>query len=86
MATPSTPAPRVQRILATMVLAIVAMSVLAFLAVIVGTAVGMQSADFAAGIWPAVAVLPLVGLPIACVLLIVVVVLAALRRARDARG
>jgi hypothetical protein len=66
-----------------MVASAVGLSILAFVAIIVGTAVGVT--DFGAGIWPVVFVLPLIGLPIGLVLIIVLIVVSGLRRGREAR-
>ncbi len=68
-----------------MIAAIVGLSILAFLAVIIGTYSGLDAKDFASGIWPAVYTLPLIGLPIGFVLIIVLLVISARRRAREAR-
>ncbi len=68
-----------------MIGAIIALSILAFVAIIIGTAAGMRQADFGAGIWPAIATLPLIGLPIGLLLIIVLLVISMLRRSRAAR-
>ncbi len=81
--TPESPN-RVERILAAMMLATVGLSIVSFLAIIFGTLSGMGSADFAVGAWPAVAVLPYFGLPLAMILLVLMLVLNMRRRARDA--
>lgn len=78
---------RIERLLAYMVAAAVGLSILAFAAVIIGTAVGVR--DFDEGMWPSVIMLPLIGLPIGFVLMIALLVLSAVRRGRetkDARG
>lgn len=78
---------RLERVLAYMVAASVALSIAAFLAVIVGTASGVR--DFDEGAWPSIIMLPLIGLPLGFVLLIALLVLSAIRRGRetkDARG
>lgn len=78
---------RLERVLAYMVAASVALSIAAFLAVIVGTASGVR--DFDEGVWPSIIMLPLIGLPLGFVLLIALLVLSAIRRGRetkDARG
>jgi 1,4-dihydroxy-2-naphthoate octaprenyltransferase len=79
-----TPTSRAERSLAFMVAATIGLSVLAFLAVIVGTLLGVR--DFGSGLWPTIIFLPLIGLPIGLVLMIVLLVLNMRRRARDARG
>jgi len=74
---------RGERILAFMVASSVGLSILAFVAIIVGTAAGVT--DFGTGAWPVVFVLPLVGLPIGLVLIIVLIIVSGLRRGREAR-
>jgi uncharacterized membrane protein len=77
---------RNERVIAYMIAAIVGLSILAFLSIIIGTAVGLDQAAFTSGIWPAVYVLPEIGLPIGFVLIIVLLILSARRRAREARA
>jgi hypothetical protein len=79
-----TPASRAERSLAFMVAATIGLSILAFLAVIVGTLLGVH--DFGSGLWPTIILLPLVGLPIGLILMITLLVLNMRRRLRDARG
>ncbi|HZK58690.1 MAG TPA: multidrug ABC transporter ATPase [Cryobacterium sp.] len=80
---PQTPG-RIERILAYMVAGVVGLSILAFLAVIIGRATGMEAADFGAGVWPLVVMLPWFGLPIGF-LLIIALLVTGLRRSREAR-
>ncbi|MFP7762048.1 hypothetical protein [Marisediminicola sp. LYQ134] len=77
---------RAERVLAYMLISIVALSLLSFLAVIFATLAGMVRQDFGEGVWPAITILPLFGLPIAFVMLIVLVVVSARRRARGSAG
>ncbi len=67
-----------------MIVAIVALSIAAFFAMIIGTFVGMTGPDFAQGIWPAIAYAPLIGLPIGFILIVVLLVLGIRRRGREA--
>jgi len=76
---------RVERVLAYMVASIIVLSLAAFIALIIGTAVGLERDDFAQGIWPTITILPLIGLPIGFVLIIVLLVVSAVRRGRAAR-
>lgn len=76
---------RVERVLAYMVAGIIVLSLASFIAVIIGTASGLEHGDFAVGIWPAVTILPLIGLPIGFVLIIMLLVVSAVRRGRAAR-
>lgn len=67
-----------------MIAAVLGLSVIAFLALIIGTAAGVT--NFGEGLWPIIIVLPLIGLPIGFVLMIILLVLNMRRRLRDARG
>jgi Zn-dependent protease with chaperone function len=70
-----------------MVAGVVGLSILAFIAVLIGTSAGVGNNDgFSQGIWPFVLTLPLFGLPFGFVLLIVLLVVSALRRSREARA
>jgi len=75
---------RNERIMAYMIVAIIGLSIVAFFAVIIATFAGMQGPDFAVGIWPAVAYMPLIGLPIGLLLIITLIVLSARRRGKEA--
>ncbi|WP_238476324.1 multidrug ABC transporter ATPase [Agromyces mariniharenae] len=78
---------RAERILAYMFVAIVGLSILAFIAVMIGTAVGAGANDgFSQGVWPIVLTLPLFGLPIAFLLLIALLIVNGVRRARAGRA
>lgn len=74
---------RLERILAVLVAAAVGVSILAFLAVIIGTAAGER--EFGGGLWPAVIMTPLIGLPLGFVLLVVLLVISAVRRGRETK-
>lgn len=76
---------RVERTLAYMVAGIIVLSLASFVALIIATAAGLEAADFAQGIWPAIVVLPLIGLPIGFVLIIALLVVSAVRRGRAAK-
>jgi len=76
---------RVERMLAYMVASIIVLSLASFIALIAGTAAGLGREEFALGIWPAVTILPLIGLPIGFVLIIVLLVVSAVRRGRAAK-
>lgn len=78
---------RAERVLAYMFVGIVAISILAFVAVMIGTLAGAGENDgFSQGIWPAVLTLPLFGLPIAFLLLIALLIVSGVRRARAGRA
>ncbi|MBX0300296.1 hypothetical protein K2F54_09945 [Cryobacterium sp. 1639] len=77
---------RLEKILAYMVAGVVGVSILSFLAVILGTAAGVGDNDgFSQGVWPAVLTLPLFGLPLGFLLIIALMIISGLRRAREAR-
>ncbi len=78
---------RVERILAYMFVGLVGLSVLSFVAIVIGTVAGAGANDgFSQGIWPAVFVVPLIALPLAFALLIVLLVVNGIRRARASRS
>ena len=76
---------RVERVLAYMILGIVALSLICFVAIIVATATGMSREDFTEGLWPAVSVLPLFGLPLGMILIVVLLIVSIRRRGRAAK-
>ncbi len=70
-----------------MVAATIGMSILAFIAIIIGTALGAgNDGGLGKGVWPVVYILPAIGLPIGFVLIIVLLVTTAVRRGRAAKG
>jgi Ni/Fe-hydrogenase subunit HybB-like protein len=78
---------RAERILAYMFVSVVGVSILCFLAVMFGTMAGAGANDgFSQGVWPAVVTLPLFGLPIAFLLLIALLIVNGVRRARESRA
>lgn len=80
---------RIERILAYMIAAVVGLSILCFLALIIGTAAGVTAEQFSAAPWPMIVVLPAIGLPLGLLLLVVLLIVTAIRRGReskDARG
>jgi uncharacterized membrane protein len=78
---------RGERLLAFMVMGMVALSLLAFVGIVVGTAVGAGADNgFSQGIWPTIFLLPVIALPIAMVLMIVLLVISIRRRSREARN
>lgn len=78
---------RAERVLATMFAAVVGLSILAFFAVMIGTMAGAADDDgFSEGVWPLVIMLPWFGLPIAFLLLIALLIVNGIRRARASRA
>jgi hypothetical protein len=63
-----------------MVGATIGLSVLSFFAIIIATWSGFESADFGAGLWPTITMVPLIGLPIGFVLIIALLVVSTRRR------
>jgi len=74
---------RNERILAYMLASAIGLSILAIIAILVGTGVGVR--DFDEGIWPVIIMLPNIGFPIGIILLVVLVVVSARRKSRAAR-
>jgi hypothetical protein len=74
---------RNERILAYMLASAIGLSVLAIIAILAGTGLGVR--DFDEGIWPVIIVLPNIGFPIGIILLVVLVVVSARRKSRAAR-
>ena len=70
-----------------MIAATIVLSILAFLAIIIGTSLGAGADNgFSQGVWPTVFILPLIGLPFGLVLIVVLLVVSALRRGRAVKG
>lgn len=69
-----------------MSLGIAALSIVCFFAIIIASAMGMQQADFSGGPWPLVAVLPMIGLPIAFLLILVLLIMSFVRRSRATKN
>ncbi len=69
-----------------MVASVVGLSILAFLAVIIATAMGVGANDgFSRGIWPPIFILLRFGLPVGFVLIIALMISVGVRRSREAR-
>ena len=88
MSTPSpganVPVRRIDRILAYMSLGLALVAIVCFFAVILARPAGVT--DFTEGIWPAIVVFPLVALPVAFILIVVLLIMSFVRRARANRG
>lgn len=75
----------IERVLAFMIVAIVAISLLCFVAVIAGTSLGVGAHDgFSHGVWPTVFMVPYIGLPVAFLMIIALLSSNAVRRRRTA--
>ncbi|MEO7148273.1 MAG: multidrug ABC transporter ATPase [Terrimesophilobacter sp.] len=76
---------RIERMLAFMLIALIAISLLCFVAVIAGTSLGVGNNDgFSHGVWPAVFMVPYLGLPLAFLMLVGLLVSNGIRRQRAA--
>jgi hypothetical protein len=78
------PIRRLDRILAYMSLGLVVLSIGCFIAVIIARPAGVT--DFSQGIWPLIAVLPLIALPVAFVMIVALLIMTFVRRARANRA
>ncbi len=78
------PVRRLDRILAFMSLGLAVVSIGCFLAIIIARPAGVT--DFTEGIWPIVLVLPLIALPIAFLMILALLIMTFVRRARANRG
>jgi hypothetical protein len=74
---------RSDRVLRNVTWSVIGLAILAIAALLIGRGVGLT--DFSTGVWPAVAVLPLIGLPIGFLLLVAQLVVSAVRRSRAAK-
>ena len=87
---PGAPAPEsslFDRVLAYAIVAFVVLSVVSFVAVIIGTQSGAGENDgFSQGLWPTVLIFPLFALPVAFLLLVVLLIRGVSRRSRLAQG
>lgn len=87
MSTPSAgdelPVRRIDRILAVMSLGLLLLSLACFVAIIIGTA---SNADFSQGLWPTVGIVVYIAPIIAFLLLVAVLVMTFVRRARGGKG
>lgn len=74
---------RIDRLLTFMSLGIVVLSILCFFAIVFGST---ADADMTSGIWPAIAAIPLIALPLAFLLILTVLIMTFMRRARANRA
>lgn len=77
------PVRRIDRVLAFMSLGLLVLSIGCFFAILIGRSVG---ADTASGIWPAVSIVTYLAPPLAFLLLITVLIMSFVRRARANKG
>jgi hypothetical protein len=76
---------RNERVLAFMIGSCIGLSLIAIVAIIIASATGMEGSDFSHGIWPTLAILPEIGLPLGFILIIALLVISSLRRSRAAK-
>ncbi|MFS0868037.1 multidrug ABC transporter ATPase [Microbacterium sp. 179-B 1A2 NHS] len=76
------PVRRIDRILAFMSLGLLVLSIVCFFAIIIATGTGMEQADFGAGIWPTVTAIVYIAPPVAFALLLALLIMTLVRRAR----
>jgi hypothetical protein len=74
---------RSDRVLRTVTWSIIGLAIASIVALLIARAAGFS--DFSAGVWPTIALLPLVGLPIGILLLVAQLVVSAVRRSRAAK-
>jgi hypothetical protein len=77
---------RAERILAYMFIGVIGLSIICFFAVMIATFSGVSREEMGTGIWPLVVSLPLFGLPLAFLLLIALLIINGVRRARASRA
>ncbi|HET8927064.1 MAG TPA: multidrug ABC transporter ATPase [Microbacterium sp.] len=78
------PVRRIDRILAYMALGLTVLSIVCFFSVILARPFGVT--DYSAGLWPTIIVLPVIALPLAFVLIIALLIVNFVRRARANRN
>ncbi|CAN5568713.1 multidrug ABC transporter ATPase [Microbacterium sp.] len=78
------PVRRLDRVLTFMSLGLAVLSIVCFLAIIIARPAGVT--DFTEGIWPLVSVVPIIALPIAFLMILALLIMTFVRRARANRG
>ena len=77
------PVRRIDRILAFMSLGLLVLSIISFFAIMIGSSAG---ADMSTGIWPVIGVLVYIAPILAFALMLAVLIMSFVRRARANRG
>lgn len=80
------PVRRIDRILAFMSLGLLVLSIACFVAIMVGSAVGMTHEDFGSGVWPVVGAIVYIAPVVAFALLMTVLIMTFIRKARAGKG
>lgn len=78
------PIRRIDRILTFMALGLTALSIVCFFTILFARPLGVT--DFSAGIWPLVALIPYIALPVGFLLIVTVLIMSFARRARANGG
>ena len=76
------PVRRIDRVLAFMSLGLLLLSVVCFVAIMIGSASGMDHDDFGSGLWPAVGTTVYIAPIVAFVLLLTVLIMTFVRKVR----
>ena len=76
------PVRRIDRVLAFMSFGLLLLSIICFVAIMIGSASGMTHDDFGAGIWPAVGTTVYIAPIVAFLLLVTVLIMTFIRMAR----
>lgn len=80
------PVRRIDRILAFMSLGLLVLSIVCFIAIMIGTSSGLAYDDFQGGLWPIVSALLYVAPIVAFLLLMAVLIMTFVRRAQASKG
>lgn len=83
MAKPVDDAPLLERVLAILILVIIAISVISFFSVLIASANGVAREDFTQGVWPLLTWVSYVGLPTGLVLILTLLFINMRRRAKQ---
>lgn len=83
MAKPVEDAPLLERVLAILIVIIIAISVIAFFSVLIASANGVAREDFTQGVWPLLTWVSYVGLPTGLVLILSLLFINMRRRAKQ---
>jgi hypothetical protein len=82
---PTAPIRPIDRFLGLGALIVLAISVLCFVAIIIGTSTGMRQEDFNEGVWPIIGTIPNFGLPIGLVMIITLLGMSFVRNGRPTK-
>lgn len=83
MAKPVDDAPLLERVLAILIVVIIAISVISFFSVLIASANGVAREDFTEGVWPLLTWVSYVGLPTGLVLILTLLFINMRRRAKQ---